>query len=215
MEGVMTNLASVLNQLTEQSTGDDLKAVAYVLGECLARRDDASLREGYDRLRALRRNAADASSLRGFLIALTTSLDGYFATIEAVTRVESLADEVKEMPTWQTILARLAAGPVNQVELGHAQAEPRAKSTISIALEDLRQRELVEHVPSASRRERIHSLTRLGRAVVEAAQLEVSPAVAVSAATSAPAPTAAVASGPKGRRPTGRKRNDSGEQTAP
>lgn len=212
----MTNLVSMLDRLTEQSTGDDLKAVAYVIGECLARRDDAPLRAGYDRLRALRRNAAEASSLRGYLIALTTSLDGYFATIEAVTRVERLADEVREMPTWQIILARLAAGPVNQVELGHALAEPRAKSTISIALEDLRQRELVEHVPSASRRERIHSLTRLGRAVVEAAQLEVLLAAASSAAANA---TTSGALGPaapaKGKRLSGRKRNDSGDSTAP
>lgn len=212
----MPHLVSLLDRLTEQSTGDDLKAVAYVIGECLARRDNAPLRAGYDRLRALRRSTADASGLRGFLIALTTSLDGYFATIEEVTRVESLADEVKEMPTWQTILARLAAGPVNQVDLGQALAEPRAKSTISIALEDLRQRELVEHVPSASRRERIHSLTRLGRAVVEAAQLEVGHVVAENTASSASAPSVTEpAAQPKARRPTGRKRNDSGDSTAP
>jgi hypothetical protein len=118
----------------------------------------------------LRRLAKPESWHRGFADALAAYLEGYFAEVEPTVQRERLAREVAENALWQEILLAMRdARGLNQVDIGkqiaaRAPGVASSKSAISIALEDLRVRELVEHVPGKTdRRERIHSLTMRGR----------------------------------------------------
>lgn len=194
----MTTTETLLAAIHEHATADELRPITYFLGECVAKRETQTLERFHDRLRKLRRAAAPGSWHRGFADAVTAYLDGYFATVESAQRLESLAREVEAQPLWREILATLQGDrELNQVSIGSAltarAAEvPTSKTAISLALEDLRDRELVEYVPSEARRERVHALTRRGRALC--ASLSLAPGAAMM---KKPAPAKRAAAAPK------------------
>jgi hypothetical protein len=161
---------TLLDALTLRSSPDELRPIAHFLGECVARRQVSTLARFHARARQLRRLSEPGSWHRGFADSLTAYLDGYFAEFEPTLQREKLVREVASHALWREILYTLRDDrALNQVAIGEL-IEARApgvacsKSAISIALEDLRARELVEYVPGKTdRRERIHSLTMRGR----------------------------------------------------
>jgi|JI10StandDraft_1071094.scaffolds.fasta_scaffold38885_2 DNA-binding MarR family transcriptional regulator len=159
----MPNIDVILIHLSGHPTSDDLRLVAFALGEWMVAREDAPLSACYDRLRVLQRELS-ASPLVGYLDGMATTLEAYFASVETVKRTERLASEVASEQVWHSLLEALAREAGNQEYL--CDALDRGKSTVSVACNDLRQRELIELVPSASRRENVHALTRDGRAVL-------------------------------------------------
>jgi DNA-binding MarR family transcriptional regulator len=195
----------VLKRLSLTSTREELRTVAYALGEWLVARDESALSASYDRLRELRGAAPADSASRVSFDVLTNLLEGYFASAESVRRVERMQREVEAEPIWRAVMQCLASEPANQDLL--CQRVGRAKSTVSVVCEDLRQRELIELVPNASRRENVHALTRLGKQVLARLPAEAPSAAASSVATAQPtvaAPAAtttrpAKATGPRAR----------------
>jgi hypothetical protein len=170
MERVMPTIETLLDALTVRATPDDLRPIAHFLGECVVRRQTETLARFHARARQLRRVAEPGSWHRGFADSLTAYLDGFFAELEPTIQREKLAREVAEQALWRAILHTLRDGrSLNQGAIRewiamHTAGVATSKSAISIALEDLRVRELVEYVPGATdRRERIHSLTMRGR----------------------------------------------------
>jgi len=167
----MATTETLLDSMTERATAttDELRSIAYFIGGCAARRELPTLTRLHDRIQRLRRVAAPGSELRGFADAVAAYLDSYFATLEPTQRLESLAREVEDQPLWREILASLQGDrELNQVSIAiaitaRAAEVPTSKTAISLALEDLRDRELVEYVPSRVRRERVHALTRRGQ----------------------------------------------------
>jgi len=164
----MPSIDFVLDRLSVTSTRDQLRAVAYALGEWLVARDEPALSATYDRLRELRRSAPPDSVTYPSFDALTNLLEGYFASAERVRRIERLLREVEQEPVWRAIMECIAREPARQDAL--CERVGRAKSTVSVACEDLRQRELIELVPSSNRRENVHGLTRLGAQVLASYQ---------------------------------------------
>lgn len=160
----MPRINFVLERLSATSTRDQLRSVAYALGEWLVARDEPALSATYDRLRELRREVLPDSAECATFDALTHMLEGYFASAERVRRVERLAREVEQEPVWRAMMECLVGEPARQDVL--CERTGRAKSTVSVACEDLRQRELIELVPSSSRRENVHALTPLGAHVL-------------------------------------------------
>lgn len=160
----MPRIDFILGRLSLTSTRDDIRAVAYALGEWLVARDEPALSASYDRLRALRAAAPSDSVTRASFDALTTVLEGYFASAENVRRIERLVREVENEDVWHCVMAALATESANQEQLRSLVG--RSKSTVSVVCEDLRQRELIELVPHPSRRENVHALTRLGQEVL-------------------------------------------------
>jgi hypothetical protein len=161
---------AMLDAFTARTPPDELRPIAYFLGECVARRQRPTLARFHARARQLRRASEPGSWHRGFADSLTAYLDGYFAEVEPAMQREQLAREVADHALWREILYALRDDrALNQVAIGeqvgaHASGVASSKSAISVALEDLRVRELVEYVPGeADRRERIHSLTMRGR----------------------------------------------------
>lgn len=163
-------LEAMLDAFTVRAPPDELRPIMYFLGECVARRQMSTLAKFHARARQLRQASEPGSWHRGFADSLTAYLDGYFAEVEPAKQREQLAREVAECPLWREILYALRDDPaLNQVAIrervgAHAPGVASSKSAISVALEDLRVRELVEYVPGeVDRRERIHSLTLRGR----------------------------------------------------
>ncbi len=206
----MPRIEFVLKRLSLTSTREDLRTVAYALGEWLVARDEPPLSASYDRLRELRGKAAAESAARASFDALTNLLEGYFASAESVRRIERLLHEVGREAVWRGVMQALANGPVNQEQL--CTSLGRAKSTVSVACEDLRQRELIELVPNESRRENVHALTSLGTQVLArvradgALQPRVDDAVAIAptpppVAVPAPVPVRAQAASTRPTRP--------------
>lgn len=161
----MSRIEFVLKRLSLTSTREELRAVAYALGEWLVARDEPALSATYDRLRALRGAAAADAATRERVDVLTHVLEGYFAAAETVRHLERLFAEVSHDQVWSGIVQHLNTGPANQTQL--CSGVGRTKATVSVACEELRRRELIELVPSESRRENVHELTRLGKQVLE------------------------------------------------
>lgn len=168
----MPSIEFILKRLSLTSTREELRTVAYALGEWLVARDERALSATYDRLRQLRGAASPGSTARASFDTLANLLDGYFASVENVRHLERLVREVENEPMWRAVLQALADGPLNQVQLGESVG--RTKSTVSVTCDDLRRRELIEMVPNASRRENVHELTSLAKQVL--AQLPVAEA---------------------------------------
>lgn len=137
-------------------------------------------------------------------------------------RLEALVRELDQHPLWRQLLGCLATGAANQETMRIALDDKMSKGTVSVALEELRLRELIEYLPSLDRRQRIHDLIARGREVVAAAKIqhrEVSPPPQVrpdrpQVADLVPArAVVAVGSGPPSGTPR-RARAPSGEQTS-
>lgn len=169
LEMPMTTLDTMLASISERSTAEELRSIMHFLGECAAKRETRTLERFHDRMQRLWRTAPADSWLRGFVEGACRCLDGYFASIEPTERMEQLAREVDEEPLWREILLTLwNHQELNQVGIGTALAKrpvqiPKSKTAISIALDCLRERELVEYMPTPVRRERVHALTRRGQ----------------------------------------------------
>ena len=161
---------TMLDAFTVHTPPDELRPITYFLGECVARRQTSTLARFHARARQLRRLSNPGSWHRGFADGLTAYLDGYFAEHAPAVQREKLAREVAGHELWREILYALRGDrALSQVAIGERVGErapgvASSKPVISVALEDLRVRELVEYVPGkADRRERIHSLTMRGR----------------------------------------------------
>lgn len=186
----MATTESVIANIQARATREELQKVSEHIGACMTRREDQALEAVHKQLRRLRREVATSSWHAAFAETLITALDAYFGNIEMTLRLEQLAREVNAAPLWREIVLVLRDhGEINQEAIRAAITERNAglaasKPTISVALEDLRVRELVEHVPGEDRRERIHSLTRRGQSVCQ----KLGPAVRPASVT----PSAAV-----------------------
>jgi hypothetical protein len=161
---------TMLDAFTVHTPPDELRPITYFLGECVARRQTSTLSRFHARARQLRRLSDPGSWHRGFADGLTAYLDGYLAEHEPALQREALAREVAGHELWREILHALRDDrALSQVAIGERVGErapgvASSKPVISVALEDLRVRELVEYIPGKTdRRERIHSLTMRGR----------------------------------------------------
>lgn len=181
---------ALLEALTVRATPDELRPIAHFLGECVARRQIPTLAQFHARARQLRRLSEPGSWHRGFADGLTAYVDGYLAELEPAVQREKLAREIASHALWREILYTLRDDrALNQVAIGErvaarAPGVASSKSAISIALEDLRVRELVEYEPGkVDRRERIHSLTLRGRELLSEPVLSSAMAHEASAGT--------------------------------
>lgn len=208
----MPAIEFVLKRLSLTSTRDELRTVAYALGEWLVARDEPALSASYDRLRELRGAAAPDSATRASFDALTNLLEGYFASAQSVRRIERLLREVEAEPVWRAIMRCLVSEPAHQERL--RERVGRVKSTVSVACEDLRQRELIELVPNASRRENVHALTRLGRQVLARLPAESPSTVETTVATAQPTVAAPVTTTARPAKATGPRTRPASGPTA-
>lgn len=167
----MATTESVITTIHAGASREELQKVSEHIGACMTRREDQALEALHKQLRRLRRDVTAGSWHAGFAETLITALDAYFGNIEITLRLEQLAREVNATPLWREVVLVLRDhAELNQEAIRAAITERDAglatsKATISVALEDLRVRELVEHVPGQDRRERVHSLTRRGQSV--------------------------------------------------
>lgn len=168
IEEMLELLSGALNN---HVTADDLRPVAHFLGECVVRCDTHTLARFHDTARQLRRISVPDSWVRGFADNITGLLDGYFATLEPIERMENLMREVGGHPLWRAILrvldmdkdGRWSEGAVCEAIRIHESEVVSSELAIAVALQDMQTRELVEYFPSfLNQNERVYSLGRLG-----------------------------------------------------
>lgn len=167
----MSNFEQLLATLHVGSSRDELREVGLFLGRCVNARDSETLEHFYDRLRSVLRAAEPGTFVANIAETMVAFLDGYFASIEETVRQERLVREIAAIPLWHHIVHALSAhGELNQSALReeiarHDSTVASSKSAISVALDELRVREVVETIPGEDRRERLHSLSFDGQAV--------------------------------------------------
>lgn len=163
----------VVGGLKKNPTASEFRLFASVLGGYFARDDKRTLSKLSDYVHGVRHNYRPVPESQIYCLAdgLSALLDGYFATLEPIERMENLVREVGEHPLWRAILrvldmdksGRWSHEALSEAIRIHEPEVTSLESAIVDALPDMQVRKLVESFPSfLNQNERVYSLGRLG-----------------------------------------------------